>query len=191
MSRPGTHDDTDPTRAADTGRDAFSGPVVGTRSDAEGSVIAGDRPVVACPHCGHDLSMFTESASSRAEAAATRISLVFGSWRFLVLLALVIVSWCAVNVVMRPFDPHPTAMLTYLGIALAAVTALQGPLILFTQHREAARDRRRDVEVLAVCQNTEADVHAIRAVLEDGRGPRSHTPGESPRTTAGHTGEGH
>lgn len=111
--------------------------------------------------------MYTEPASSRAETAAAQIAHVFGSWQFLLFLVLAIVTWCAVNVVMRLFDPHPSAMLAYLGMALAVVAVLQGALILLTQHREAARDRAREIEISSVCQNTEADLHAIRAVIEE------------------------
>jgi uncharacterized membrane protein len=88
---------------------------------------------------------------------------------------LAIGGWLGVNAIFEPFPPHPSTMLGYLGTALTAVAALQGPLILLTQRREAARDRAREIEAFHISMNTEADLHAIRTVLGN-RDPESTTP---------------
>lgn len=108
-----------------------------------------------------------------------------------------ILAWFVVNTILPLFYPHPTAMLDYLGTALAIVAALQGPLILLTQRRESDRDRARDIETFHISQNTEADLHsishAINSVLEQWERDRSSgavdAPGgsgapEKPRTGA-------
>lgn len=120
---------------------------------------------VTCPHCGHQLSMFMELESDRAEAAAARIAGAAGSWWFLVMILLLIAGWFGVNAVFQPFQPHPSTMIGYLGTMLTAVAALQGPLILLVQRRETARDRAREIESFHVATNVEADLHAIRTAL--------------------------
>jgi uncharacterized membrane protein len=57
-------------------------------------------------------------------------------------------------------------MLAGISATLATVAALQGPLILLSQHRAAARDRRRDDEALRVAINAEGDVHRIERKLD-------------------------
>ncbi|MER7569811.1 DUF1003 domain-containing protein [Streptomyces sp. NPDC015140] len=120
---------------------------------------------LVCPHCGHRLGVFDEPCPGRGERWAAKIADMVGTWWFLAGLVTVIVSWLAVNFVLRPFEPHPATMLTGLGAILATVAALQGPLILLSQRRAAARDRGRAREALRVATNTEADLHAIRGVL--------------------------
>jgi uncharacterized membrane protein len=120
--------------------------------------------------------MYTEpDGASRAENVAARLADFFGSWFFLLALALAILAWLAVNVVVGLLEPRPSALLSDLDIALAIVAAMQGPLILLTQRREAARDRARDIEIFQIALNTEEDVHAIRTVIEQGR-PGTGTP---------------
>jgi uncharacterized membrane protein len=76
-----------------------------------------------------------------------------------------------VNLVVEPLQPHPSTMLYDLGVALTAVTALNGPLILLAQRRNAARDRARDREALRVATRTEGDLHAILERLRTAVGP--------------------
>lgn len=119
-----------------------------------------------CPHCGHALSDFDEPSADRAEQLAATIAAMVGTWWFLAGLVAVIIGWITVNLALRPFEPHPATMLTGLGAILATVAALEGPLILLSQHRAAARDRARAREAFRVAANTEADLHAIRGALQ-------------------------
>lgn len=115
----------------------------------------------ACPHCGHQLSMFREARSGLGDRAAAWVASVAGSWPFLLIMMLAILAWIVINTILPFFHPHPSAMLSYLGTALAIVAAVQGPLILLTQRRESDRDRARDIESFHISQNTEADLHSI------------------------------
>lgn len=145
-----------------------------------------DRQSFACPNCGHELSMYTEPhGASRAENVAARLADFFGSWFFLLFLAVAIIAWLAVNLVVGLLEPQPSLAFSQLDIALAIVAAMQGPLILLTQRREAGRDRARDIEIFHIALNTEADVHALRTAIEQRR-PSMGTsvgtvqPGEAP-----------
>ncbi len=113
----------------------------------------------------HELSMFEESAPSRAERVALRVAKVVASWWFPIGLAVAISAWVGWNVVFRPFDQHPTVMLAGLATGLATVAACHGPLILLTQRRAAERDRARDRETLAMAARTESDLHEVQRSL--------------------------
>ena len=53
--------------------------------DGHFSDIVG-REMFACPHCGHQLSMFREARSSPGDKAAAWVASVAGSWPFLLIL---------------------------------------------------------------------------------------------------------
>jgi uncharacterized membrane protein len=117
---------------------------------------------------------------------AARLADFFGSWMFMLILAVSIIAWLAVNVVVGLLQPSPALAFSQLDIALAIVAAMQGPLILLTQRRDSERDRARDIEIFHIALNTEEDVHAIRAAMEQqGRGVgtsvETDRPGEGSR----------
>jgi len=66
-----------------------------------------------------------------------------GSWTFIALCLVVLIAWTAFNSVVRawqvePFDPYPYI---FLNLILSMLAALQAPIILMSQNRQAARDR--------------------------------------------------
>lgn len=121
----------------------------------------------SCPACGHVLSSYQEAEASRGEWWATVIANRVATWWFSAVVIVFLTIWIAVNMYWRPFEPYPVVVLAVISAVLACVTALQGPLILMTQRRAAERDRMRDREALRVASNAEADIHALRAQLDD------------------------
>lgn len=75
-----------------------------------------------------------------------------GSWTFILLFGAVLLAWIALNSLIlariaKPFDPYP---FIFLNLVLSALAALQAPVIMMSQNRQAARDRldaRHDYEV--------------------------------------------
>lgn len=66
-----------------------------------------------------------------------------GSWNFIGLFAIVILVWMALNsytLIAKPFDPYPFIL---LNLVLSCLAALQAPIIMMSQNRQAARDRLR------------------------------------------------
>lgn len=120
-----------------------------------------DQMMTECPNCGHLLSMFMEAPPDADEVKASRVIGVVANWRFPAALLVLIVIWLAINIIFKPFEPHPMFMLSTLAATLATIAALQGPLILLTQRRSAMRDRERDRATYLVAANTERDMHAL------------------------------
>lgn len=78
------------------------------------------------------------------QRAADRIAQFGGSWAFIFLFMGIIVCWMAVNSFLlyhRPFDPYPYIL---LNLVLSCLAALQAPVIMMSQNRQAERDRIRD-----------------------------------------------
>lgn len=91
----------------------------------------------------------TRSANNAVEANETlgdhiadRVARFGGSWAFIILFVAALVAWVVTNtlllVVGPPFDPYP---FIFLNLILSMVAALQAPIILMSQNRQAARDR--------------------------------------------------
>lgn len=123
---------------------------------------------IACPRCGHQLSVYTEPAESSANRTAGRVADAMGSWRFLVALSLMTLAYIGATIAIRPSGTDTAIVLNYLGIAMTTLVAIQTPLILLTQRRDSARDRARDQEAFRVATRAEHDLHAIRTALESG-----------------------
>lgn len=113
------------------------------------------------------MSSYQEPEATRSERFATVVANRVATWWFSAVVIACLAIWIAVNMIWRPFEPYPVVVLAVISAVLACVTALQGPLILMTQRRAAERDRMRDREALRVATNAEADIHALRAQLDE------------------------
>lgn len=84
-----------------------------------------------------------ERALRFGERMADRVAEWGGSWGFILGFVAVLILWMAGNVIgvfFRPFDPYPFIL---LNLALSCVAALQAPIIMMSQRRQEAQDRRR------------------------------------------------
>jgi len=78
-----------------------------------------------------------------ADKAADKIARFGGSWKFIILSLVMLIVWMVVNTLMlraQPFDPFPFVL---LNLVLGVMAALQAPIIMMSQNREAKKDRLR------------------------------------------------
>jgi uncharacterized membrane protein len=71
---------------------------------------------------------------------ADNIAKFGGSWTFIISFGVVILGWITLNIVAlrRPFDPYPFIL---LNLVLSCLAALQAPVIMMSQNRQAQKDR--------------------------------------------------
>jgi uncharacterized membrane protein len=74
---------------------------------------------------------------------ADRVARFGGSWTFILIFTSALIAWAALNTIALPgyseaFDPYPYI---FLNLILSMVAALQAPIILMSQNRQAMRDR--------------------------------------------------
>ena len=75
------------------------------------------------------------------QRAADAIANVGGSWVFIISFFVFLLAWIFINswiIVQRPFDPYPYIL---LNLTLSCLAAIQAPIILMAQNRQAERDR--------------------------------------------------
>jgi uncharacterized membrane protein len=107
------------------------------------------------------------------ERIADRVASFGGSWTFILLFLGFLLAWCAVNALLlardTAFDPYP---FIFLNLMLSMVAALQAPIIMMSQNRQAQKDRaaaRHDYEVNL---KAELDLMALHDKLDDLRETR-------------------
>jgi uncharacterized membrane protein len=84
-----------------------------------------------------------EKQSTLAERVADLIARWGGSWTFVGAFFVVVGLWCLLNAFhqfFKPFDPFPYV---FLNFVLGCVAALQAPIIMMSQNRDAQSDRLR------------------------------------------------
>jgi uncharacterized membrane protein len=102
-----------------------------------------------------DLDADEEAAlhASFADRLADRVAAVGGSWSFIIAFGVVLVAWMLINsrileaLGIHPFDAYPYI---FLNLMLSMLAAIQAPVIMMSQNRQAAKDRiaaRHDYEV--------------------------------------------
>ena len=90
-----------------------------------------------------DVNVVLAREETFGEHLADRVAQLGGSWAFIIIFASMLVAWVVVNTVVLArfgggFDPYPYI---FLNLILSMVAALQAPVILMSQNRQAARDR--------------------------------------------------
>ncbi|MFO7320356.1 MAG: DUF1003 domain-containing protein [Chloroflexota bacterium] len=86
-----------------------------------------------------------DEQASFGDRLADKLASYAGSWKFIIGFSLAMVIWIAANATLadRAFDPFPFIL---LNLTLSTLAALQAPVILMAQNRQASKDR-------AVAQN--------------------------------------
>lgn len=76
------------------------------------------------------------------QKAADAVAKFAGSWAFIFSFIAVMVIWMIVNVVLstKAFDAYPFIL---LNLVLSCIAAVQAPLIMMSQNRQEAKDRKR------------------------------------------------
>ena len=103
-----------------------------------------------------------ETEMTFGERVADKVAQFGGSWPFIGLFGAILVSWMAINtwvLASRPFDPYPFIL---LNLVLSTLAALQAPVIMMSQNRQAHKDRQhaqRDYEVNLMAEIEIRDLH--------------------------------
>jgi uncharacterized membrane protein len=109
-----------------------------------------------------DTSDMDAETSTMGEKMADRVAAVGGSWGFITAFAVILFGWMLINSKLMAalgitFDPYP---FIFLNLMLSTLAAIQAPVIMMSQNRQAAKDRqsaRLDYEI-----NLRAELEIMR-----------------------------
>ena len=92
-----------------------------------------------------DVDKQEEAKMTRGDRIADKVSEVAGSWGFILGFSTFLVAWIIINGIMlhenQQIDPYPFILLNLL---LSCLAALQAPVIMMSQNRQAAKDSLRN-----------------------------------------------
>ncbi|MEO5819068.1 MAG: DUF1003 domain-containing protein [Vicinamibacteraceae bacterium] len=115
-----------------------------------------------------DPNLAFDEQSTFGQRVADKVALVGGSWTFIGMFGIGLMAWMALNQEMdRPFDPYPYILLNLL---LSCLAALQAPVIMMSQNRQALKDRsdaRTDYEVNVRAEMEILSLHRKLDLLRD------------------------
>ena len=92
-----------------------------------------------------DVDKQEEAKMSFGDRAADKVSEVAGSWTFVILFLIFLIGWIILNTVIlttgNEIDPYPFILLNLL---LSCIAAIQAPIIMMSQNRQAEKDSLRN-----------------------------------------------
>jgi CRP/FNR family cyclic AMP-dependent transcriptional regulator len=94
------------------------------------------------------------------EKIADAVARFGGSWNFIILFAVILVSYTAINLLLqgRAWDPYPFIL---LNLFLSMLAAIQAPVIMMSQNRQDTKDRLRSELDFDVNRRAETEIQIL------------------------------
>ncbi len=100
-----------------------------------------------------------EEQLTLGQRIADRVASFGGSWPFIFSFGVVMVLWMAINIIrLTNFDPYPFIL---LNLCLSTVAALQAPVIMMSQNRQAVKDKLLAENDYQVNLKAEMEIEAV------------------------------
>ena len=113
-----------------------------------------------------DPSLQLHSRNSLGERVADSVARLGGSWGFIGLFLGFLLAWVLFNYVIlgsRAFDPYP---FIFLNLLLSMIAALQAPIIMMSQNRQATTDRQMAGHDYEVNLKAEIEIMALHEKMD-------------------------
>ena len=114
-----------------------------------------------------DTSQAYAGDQSFGDRVADTIARVGGSWMFIIGFIAFLILWTAANAFLlatNAFDPYP---FIFLNLVLSMIAALQAPVIMMSQNRQAERDRIDAGHDYEVNLKAEIEIMALHEKLDE------------------------
>lgn len=120
-------------------------------------------------HISQNLNRIFEEKLTIGERLSDRLSAFGGSWTFIILFGVVLGTWILLNsVILLPlqdtFDPYPYI---FLNLILSMLAAIQAPVIMMSQNRQAAKDRLAASHDYEVNLKAELEIMGLHEKLDE------------------------
>jgi uncharacterized membrane protein len=87
-----------------------------------------------------DVDKEADQNLSVGDRTADKLTEIAGSWKFIIGFCAFLLLWILINIIFSSIDPYP---FTFLNLLLSCIAAIQAPIIMMSQNREAKRDSMR------------------------------------------------
>lgn len=115
-----------------------------------------------------NLNRADDEGNSFGDRMADRVAEFGGSWVFIGIFAVVLFGWIGANLVLarfqaEAFDPYP---FIFLNLILSMLAAVQAPIIMMSQNRQAAKDRAAAAHDYEVNLKAELEIMELHDKLD-------------------------
>jgi uncharacterized membrane protein len=110
-----------------------------------------------------------DQQSTFGERIADSVARFGGSWTFIILFGIVLLTYASINTMLRgrAWDPYPFIL---LNLFLSMLAAIQAPVIMMSQNRQDVKDRVRSELDFDVNRRAEAEIqslsHRLRLLMD-------------------------
>ena len=117
----------------------------------------------------HQILEESQETNTFGQRTADQVARFGGSWRFLISFAFFMAFWIVLNIVVlvvfhgNPFDPYPFIL---LNLCLSCLAAVQAPVIMMSQNRLEARDRKRAENDYRINLKAELEIRHLHDKLD-------------------------
>jgi uncharacterized membrane protein len=120
--------------------------------------------IVERKHTVRNINKEFDNQLTFGQRVADKVAAFGGSWTFIIIFASILVTWIILNAVIlarikASFDPYPFIL---LNLFLSMLAAIQAPIIMMSQNRQAAKDRldaTHDYEINIKAETEIAKLH--------------------------------
>jgi len=106
-----------------------------------------------------------DSSLTFGQRLADQVAAFGGSWTFILLFFGVMTIWILMNVAAgQAFDPYPFIL---LNLVLSMLAALQAPVIMMSQNRQAAKDRLDAQHDYEINLKAEMEIMALHTKMDE------------------------
>jgi uncharacterized membrane protein len=116
-----------------------------------------------------DVGLQHEQGATPGERLADSIARIGGSWSFIIGFGVFLVLWTVGNgylLVRDAFDPYP---FIFLNLILSMLAAIQAPVIMMSQNRQASHDRLDAAHDYEVNLKAEIEIMALHEKMDEMR----------------------
>lgn len=113
-----------------------------------------------------DVNAAFSAEASFGERIADSIARVGGSWSFIIAFFVFLTAWTVINTIILvsgAFDPYP---FVFLNLILSMLAAIQAPIIMMSQNRQAERDRFEAAKDYEVNLKAELEVLSLHQKID-------------------------
>jgi uncharacterized membrane protein len=117
-------------------------------------------------HVSRNVNVEAQEQMTLGERVADQVASFGGSWTFILIFAVVMLIWVILNsaaLFVRHFDPYPYIL---LNLFLSMIAAIQAPVIMMSQNRQAAKDRLQADQDYQVNLKAELEVAQLHSKLD-------------------------
>jgi uncharacterized membrane protein len=107
-----------------------------------------------------------QAQSTHGERLADAVARLGGSWTFIAIFMAALLGWILINsrlLASGAFDPYPYI---FLNLLLSMLAALQAPVIMMSQNRQAAVDRQMAAHDYEVNLKAEMEIMALHEKMD-------------------------